>query len=49
MAIVGARRGELADLAEIAIELDDTHYGQVEDVQIAICHMLAGLFVEKAI
>lgn len=49
VAIVGARRGELADLAEIAIVLDDTHYGRVEDVQIAICHMLAGLFIEKAI
>lgn len=49
VAIVGAKRGELADLAEIAMVLDDTHYGRIEDVQIAICHMLAGLFIEKAI
>lgn len=49
VAIVGAKRGAMAELADITMVLDDTHYGRVEDVQIAICHMLACMFIEGAV
>jgi D-sedoheptulose 7-phosphate isomerase len=46
VALVGARRGKLAELAKTVIVIDDTHYGRVEDVQMCICHMLAYAFIE---
>lgn len=49
VAIVGEKRGELAEIADLSIVLPEEHYGRVEDVQIAICHMLAGLFSEGII
>lgn len=45
-AIVGARRGRLAELADTAIVVNDTHYGRVEDVQMNILHMLCYAFME---
>jgi D-sedoheptulose 7-phosphate isomerase len=48
IALVGAKRGALADLAEQVIVIDDTHYGRVEDVQMHIYHMICYAFVENA-
>lgn len=45
-ALVGARRGRMADIADKAIVIGDTHYGRVEDVQMSICHMLCYAFIE---
>ncbi|HTV40998.1 MAG TPA: SIS domain-containing protein [Candidatus Sulfotelmatobacter sp.] len=45
-ALVGARRGRMADIAERVIVVADTHYGRVEDVQMSICHMLCYAFME---
>ena len=45
VALVGARRGQMAELAEQAIVINDTHYGRVEDAQMAICHMLCYAFM----
>lgn len=45
-ALVGARRGRMADIADRAIVIADTHYGRVEDVQMSICHMLCYAFIE---
>jgi len=45
-ALVGARRGRMADIADKAIVIADTHYGRVEDVQMTICHMLCYAFIE---
>ena len=47
VALVGARRGRMAELAEQAIVINDTHYGRVEDAQMAICHMLCYAFIEN--
>jgi D-sedoheptulose 7-phosphate isomerase len=46
-ALVGARRGRLADVAEQVIVVDDTHYGRVEDVQMHILHMVCYAFMEQ--
>jgi D-sedoheptulose 7-phosphate isomerase len=45
-AIVGGKRGRLAQIAGQAIVIDDTHYGRVEDVQMNILHMVCYAFME---
>lgn len=47
VALVGAKRGKMAEIAEEAIVINDTHYGRVEDAQMAICHMLCYAFIEN--
>ncbi len=46
IALVGAKRGRLAEIASQAIVIGDTHYGRVEDVQMHILHMLCYAFIE---
>ncbi len=46
IALVGAKRGRMAELAHQVIVIDDTHYGRVEDAQMGICHMLCYAFME---
>jgi D-sedoheptulose 7-phosphate isomerase len=45
-ALVGARRGRMAEVAEQVLVINDTHYGRVEDVQMSICHLLSYAFIE---
>lgn len=45
-ALVGAKRGTLADLCDEALVVNDTHYGRAEDAQMTIAHMLCYAFVE---
>lgn len=47
IALVGARRGRLADLAHDVIVIDSDHYGRVEDAHMGICHMLCYAFMEN--
>jgi D-sedoheptulose 7-phosphate isomerase len=47
VALVGARRGRMAEVAEQAIVINDTHYGRVEDAQMGICHMVCYAFIEN--
>ena len=47
IALVGAKRGRMADIAQDVIVINDTHYGRVEDAQMGICHMLCYAFIEK--
>lgn len=47
IALVGAKRGALAEIAEQVIVVDDTHYGRVEDVHMHILHMLCYAFMEQ--
>jgi len=47
IALVGAKRGKLAEIAEEVIVIDSTHYGRVEDAQMGICHMLCYAFMEN--
>ena len=46
VALVGARKGRLAELADEVIVITDTHYGRVEDAQMTILHLLAYAFME---
>jgi len=45
--MVGAKRGRMAEVAERVLVINDTHYGRVEDSQMAICHMLCYAFMEN--
>jgi D-sedoheptulose 7-phosphate isomerase len=47
IALVGAKRGKLADLADQVIVIQSTHYGRVEDAHMGICHMLCYAFMEN--
>jgi D-sedoheptulose 7-phosphate isomerase len=45
-ALVGGKRGRLAEIADETIVVASEHYGRVEDVQMTICHMLCYAFME---
>ncbi len=47
IALVGGKRGRMAEVAHQTIVIDSTHYGRVEDAQMAICHMLCYAFMEN--
>lgn len=47
IAMVGAKRGRSAEIAEQVLVVPDTHYGRVEDVQMNVLHMLCYAFVEQ--
>ena len=49
VALVGGKRGRLAQLADQVIAIDSEHYGRVEDAHMGICHMLCYAFMEKAV
>ena len=49
VALVGGKHGKLAELADLVIAVDSTHYGRVEDAHMGICHMLCYAFMERAI
>jgi D-sedoheptulose 7-phosphate isomerase len=46
VALVGGKRGRMAEVAEHVLMINDTHYGRVEDAQMGICHMLCYAFME---
>ncbi len=48
IALVGGRRGRMAEIAEQVIVVNDTHYGRVEEAQMGICHMACYAFVENS-
>jgi D-sedoheptulose 7-phosphate isomerase len=47
IALVGAKRGRMAEIADQCIVVDSTHYGRVEDAQMGICHMICYAFMEN--
>lgn len=47
VALVGGKRGRMAEIAEQAIVINDTHYGRVEDAHMGICHILCYAFMEN--
>lgn len=49
VALVGGKRGKLAELADFVIAIDSTHYGRVEDAHMGICHMICYAFIEQAV
>jgi D-sedoheptulose 7-phosphate isomerase len=46
IALVGGKRGRLAELAQQVIVINDTHYGRAEDAHMGICHILCYAFME---
>ena len=48
IALVGAKRGRMAEIADEVVVIDSTHYGRVEDAHMGICHMLCYAFMENA-
>ncbi len=47
VAMVGGKRGKLAEIADLAVVINDSHYGRVEDAHMGICHMLCYAFMEN--
>jgi D-sedoheptulose 7-phosphate isomerase len=47
IALVGAKRGKLAQLAKKVIVINSEHYGRVEDAHMGICHMICYAFMEN--
>lgn len=48
IALVGRKRGRVAELATHVIVIDSEHFGRVEDAHMGICHMLCYAFMENA-
>ncbi|HMJ70510.1 MAG TPA: SIS domain-containing protein [Cyclobacteriaceae bacterium] len=46
IALVGGKKGRLAEISDHVVVIDDTHYGRVEDAHMGICHMIAYAFME---
>lgn len=49
IALVGGKRGKLAELADLVIAIESPHYGRVEDAHMGICHIICYAFMEGAI
>lgn len=47
IALVGKKRGRLAEIASEVVVIDSEHYGRVEDAHMGICHMLCYAFMEN--
>jgi D-sedoheptulose 7-phosphate isomerase len=47
IALVGAKRGQMAEIAEQVIVINDHHYGRVEDAHMGICHLICYAFMEN--
>ena len=47
IALVGAKKGKLAEIADQTIVINSTHYGRVEDCHMHICHMICYAFMEQ--
>ena len=47
IALVGGKKGRLAELADTVIVIDSTHYGRVEDAQMGVSHMICYAFMEN--
>jgi D-sedoheptulose 7-phosphate isomerase len=47
IALVGGKRGRLAQLAQKVVVVNSEHYGRVEDAHMGICHMICYAFMEN--
>jgi len=47
VALLGEKRGKLADIADHALIIADSHYGRAEDAHMTISHMLCYAFMEQ--
>lgn len=49
IALVGGKKGMLAELGDTVVVIDELHYGRVEDAHMNICHMITFAFIENSI
>lgn len=49
IALVGKKRGKLAEISDVVVTVDDDHYGRVEDAHMGICHIIAYAFMENIV
>ncbi len=47
IALVGGKRGRLAEIAKNVVVIDSEHYGHVEDAHMLIVHILTYAFMEN--
>ena len=47
IALVGGKRGRLAQLAQHVVVIDSEHYGRVEDAHMSVCHLICYAFMEN--
>ena len=47
IAMVGGKRGRLAELADEVLVIGSEHYGRVEDSHMQICHLICYAFMEN--
>ena len=47
VALVGAKKGRMADIADHVLVINDPHYGRAEDAHMGICHLLCYAFMEN--
>lgn len=47
IALVGGKKGRLAELADLVVVVDSLHYGRAEDAQMGVCHMICYAFMEN--
>ena len=47
IALVGAKRGKLAQIAQKTVIVNSEPYGRVEDAHMGICHMICYAFMEN--
>lgn len=48
IALTGKDGGDLAGLAQLHLHVPEPHMGRIEDVHMALCHMIAYAFIEDA-
>jgi len=48
IALVGGKRGKLAQLAQKVLVINSEHYGREEYAQMGICHMICYAFMENS-
>ena len=46
-ALIGGKRGQLVELADLPIVIPSEHYGRAEDAHMTICHMICYAFMEN--
>jgi len=46
IALVGGKKGRMAEIADHVVVINDTHYGRVEDSHMGICHIICYAFME---
>lgn len=47
IALVGGKKGRMAEIAEQTIVIDSAHYGRAEDGHMAVCHLICYAFMEN--